>query len=121
VGSGAPRAAARFTFIRFTSILLTVARGVTDPSVGSGALLGGSNLRRSGDKVQTASGETKIREQWDARPRQGVLDNTRPKRLSCALRSASPNTSGELRQRALNLRGSCATLALCLLVKLRIV
>ena len=40
LGAGAPRAALRITFFRFTSETLSVARGVTAPSLGSGALLG---------------------------------------------------------------------------------
>jgi hypothetical protein len=38
------------------------ARSVTDPGVGSGALLGGSNIRLAVIKVQTGSGEGNVDE-----------------------------------------------------------
>ena len=38
------------------------ARSVTDGHVGSGALLGGADVRQSGVKQRTASGEAKVLE-----------------------------------------------------------
>ena len=50
MGTGAPRAALRFTFLWFHFEAHSVARGVTDPSVGSGALFGKAGTWMTGLK-----------------------------------------------------------------------
>jgi hypothetical protein len=50
MGAGAPRAALRFTFCGFMVEAHSVARGVTDPSVGSGALFGKAGTWLTGPK-----------------------------------------------------------------------
>ena len=50
MGAGATRAIQRITFFSFTSKTLSVARGVTDPSVGSGALFGSAGTWMTGLK-----------------------------------------------------------------------
>src|ERR1041384_1017743 len=52
------------------------AGGVTAMVVGSGALLGGSNMRPRGFGTRTASGEAKVRELRDVRKQLSVLDET---------------------------------------------
>src|ERR1044071_7083806 len=49
---------------------------VTDMVVGSGALLGGSNMRSRAFVTRTASGEAKVREHRDVRKQLSVLDET---------------------------------------------
>ena len=59
--------------------------------VGSGALLGGSNMRSRAFVTRTASGEAKVREHRDVRKQLSVPDETQAQTFEQALRSARSN------------------------------
>ena len=73
---------------------------MTNPAVGSGVLLDGSNVRLATIKERNGSGKASVDEQHVRALQCGWWIQARPTYPNCALRSAPSHAPGDLRQEA---------------------